>query len=871
MRPSPPHIALRFFRWFCHPDLHPFVEGDLMELYEERLKNSGKRNADLRFVIDVLMLFRPSIIRSTEGFIRLNNYAMFRNYCKVAWRNLFKNKGYSSINIGGLAIGMAVAMLIALWIHDELFYNTYHQSYNRIFKVMKKETHLGTRHSGDSQPFALATILRSSYGNYFKHVAMEVEWTGEHIIASRDKKFSQSGRYMEPEAPEILTLNMLYGNLAGLRNLNSIMLSASLAEKLFGDEEPIGKIATMDGESTLKVTGVYEDLPNNSEFRGTNYIVPFDLFYLKYKWAQPNSWRGGNVSIYVQTRSGVDFNEVSAIIEDAMLTHVDEERAAGKPALFLHPMSKWHLYSEFENGIPVMSDPLKFIWFYGIIGVFVLILGCINFVNLSTARSEKRAKEVGIRKTMGSLRKQLISQFLSESLLFAAFAFVLSIGLVQLILPWFNGVADKSIHILWANPWFWVVGILFTLFTALLAGSYPAFYLSAFKPVKVLKGTFRAGRFATIPRKVLVVFQFTISITLIIGTLIIYQQIQFAKNRPVGYSRDRLIILKMTTQEYNGKYDLLRSELLGTGVVGEMAGAGVRVTENQHRNNGFNWKGKAPAFDPHFNDFYVSHEFGNVVGWQLVDGRDFSREFASDLSGVLINESALKLMGLENPIGEVLTWERRGDKNYTILGVVKDMVRRSPFEPIPPSIFFLTKNLPWIHIKINPTVSVSEALPKIKTVFNELLPSAPFHYQFVDEEYAAKFRAEERIGKLAGFFAVLAILISCLGLFGLAAFVAEQRTKEIGIRKVLGASVANLWRMLSKDFLVLVILSSLIAIPIAYYFLQRWLQQYEYRTEISLWVLVVACIGAVVITLLTVSYQAVKAALMNPVNSLKTE
>ncbi|MEO1013351.1 MAG: ABC transporter permease, partial [Bacteroidota bacterium] len=743
--------------------------------------------------------------------IEIVNKAMFKNYLKIGWRNLFKSKGYSALNIGGLALGMATAVLIALWIHDELSYNTYHKNHDRIFKVMKKENHSGTIYTGDSHPFALAELLRTSYRDYFEHVAMEVAWTGEHIIASEEKKIAQSGRYMEPKGPEILTLNMLEGSRTELKDMNSIMISASLSKKLFGDDDPIGRVTTMDGESKLQVTGVYEDLPNNSDFHGTDFIVPFDMFYLKYQWAKPDSWNGGNVSIYVQTTPNTDSEKVSTIIKNVMLSNMDKQQASiSRPEVFLHPMDEWHLYSEFENGVRVMSDALEFIWFYGIIGAFVLFLACINFVNLSTAKAVRRAKEVGIRKAIGSRKGQLIGQFLVESLLFATFAFVLSLGLVLLGLPWFNGIMDKTIHILWENPWFWSACLSFILFTTLLAGAYPAFYLSSFRPVKVLKGTFRTDRFGASPRKILVVFQFTVSISLIIGTLMIHKQILYVKERPIGYSQNGLLMLKMTTKDYSGKYDLIRAELLRTGEVAEVAGSGVAVTNNQFNKNGFGWKGKVQDFDPIFKVFYVTPEFGNTIGWQLKEGRDFSRDFPSDRSGVLINESAMKLMDLEDPVGETLTWEQQGGGNYAILGVVRDMVRFSPFEPVPPSIVFLAEDLPWIHIRINPASNLTAALPKIKGVFDELVPFASFDYKFVDVEYKSKFLVEERIGELAGSFALLAIFISCLGLFGLAAFLAEQRTKEIGIRKVLGASVENLCMNLSHDFFILVTISSFI-------------------------------------------------------------
>jgi len=495
-------------------------------------------------------------------------------------------------------------------------------------------------------------------------------------------------------------------------------------------------------------------------------------------------------------------------------------------------------------------------------------------MNLSTARSEKRAKEVGIRKAIGSVRKQLISQFFSESLLVAVLAFVLSVALVQLTLPWFNSVADKKISILWSYPLFWLAGIVFTIFTGLLAGSYPALYLSSFDPVKVLKGTFRVGRFASIPRKILVVLQFTVSIMLIIGTIIVYRQIQFTKNRPVGYSRDGLLQVQMSSPDFQGKYDVLRSELKNTGAVAEIAESASPVTSIWSTNKGFAWKGKDVPTETDFGTITITHEYGKTIGWQFLDGRDFSKEFASDSSGIVINEASTKLMGLKNPVGETIKWEGNKDRSFKILGVIKDMVMESPFMPAYPTMFFISLHgdaMNYIFIKINPLVSTRGALLKIEAVFKKLIPDSPFEYSFVNEEYAKKFAAEERVGKLAGFFALLAIFISCLGLFGLASFVAEQRTKEIGIRKVLGASTFSLWRLLSNEFSRLVFISLLIAVPIAYYFMHNWLQEYQYRAPLSWWIFVAAGVGALAITLLTVSFQAIKAAVANPVKSLRTE
>jgi putative ABC transport system permease protein len=467
------------------------------------------------------------------------------------------------------------------------------------------------------------------------------------------------------------------------------------------------------------------------------------------------------------------------------------------------------------------------------------------------------------------LRRQLIGQFLSESVVVACLSFILAIVMVLLLLPFFNGLADKKMSIPWAHPFFWLIALGFTLITGLVAGSYPAFYLSSFKPIKVLKGSIKAGRFAALPRKVLVVIQFTVSITLIIGTTIVFRQIQYAKNRPIGYTREGLLTVMMNTPDINGHYEALRGDLLQTGALENMAESSSPATQVWSNQIGFDWRGKDPNSVPLFGIVATTHDFGKTIGWQLKEGRDFSREFTTDTGAFILNESAVQLTGLKHPVGETMKWN---DKDHVITGVVKDMVMESPYKPVKPTIFYLDYG--WtqvITLRIKPSMPVRDAIAKIEPIFKKYNPGSPFEYNFVDEDYAKKFSDEERIGNLATFFAVLAIFISCLGLFGLASFVAEQRTKEIGIRKVLGASVFILWRMLSREFVALVVISFFIAIPIAWYYLTQWLQKYTYHTHVSWWVMAAAGIGALLITLLTVSYQAIAAALMSPIKSLRAE
>ena len=789
---------------------------------------------------------------------------MIKNYLKIAWRNLFRNKTSSFINITGLAVGIAVAMLIGLWVFDELSFNRYHKNYESIVKVMDHQGWHGQKMTNDVLPIPLGTTLRANYGDDFRYVSM-VRETEEHVIAADEKKFTQQGNYMEPDALVMFGFELIYGDHHGLKDLNSILLSNTLAEKLFGDANPVDRLVQIDGNKNVKVSGVFKDLPLNSEFRTTTFIAPFDLAGFN-----KDDWSNYNMMIYAQLNLKADINNVSAKIRNALSA---EARQPGSThSLFLHPMSKWHLFSAFENHTAVTSEQMKFIWLYGTIGVFVLLLACINFMNLSTARSEKRAKEVGIRKTVGSLRSQLVQQFYTESLLISVFAFVLSLVFVQLTLPWFNRIAEKDIAILWSNPWFWMITLVFTFITGLLAGSYPALYLSSFRPEKVLKGIFRSGRLVVVPRKVLVVVQFAVSITLIIGTTIIYRQVQHAKERPVGYDQKGLLTMQMKSPDFNEKYDVLKSELMNTGVVADVARANYAITDTRGWNGGFSWEGKPPVEGQSFNTIFVTQNYGQTVGWELLGGRDFSKDLRSDSASIILNESAVKLSGLTDPVGQMVKWDPgwKESRYYKIIAVVKDMIKGSPFKPTYPSVIFLgTGN--WVFARINPQANLHQALPKLEAAFKKVISSVPFDYKFVDEEYGLKFAEEERIGTLATFFAILSIFISCMGLFGLASFVAERRTKEIGVRKVLGASVFSIWRLLSKDFIALVVISSLIAIPVSRYFLSGWLQKYEYRIDLSWWIFAAVVVVAILITLLTVSLQSIKAALINPVQSLRTE
>jgi ABC-type antimicrobial peptide transport system permease subunit len=794
---------------------------------------------------------------------------MLKNYFKIAWRNLKKNKVYSLINILGLATGMAVAMLIAFWILDEVTYNNYHKNHARLAQVMTTFIdNDGSMATGPAVCMPIGNELRTKYGSDFKNVCM-ASWNFSHVLAVGEKKLVESGMWVEPNFPSMFTLKMIKGT-NGLNDPSSILLCQSLAKRLFGNSDPINKMVKLDNKDSYKVAGVYEDLPRNTSRYETKLLLPWKKYITTEDWLKnaATQWNNHSWQAYVQLADNVSMDKETEKIKNVVMAH-KVAATDGKEQAYLFPMDKWRLYSDFKDGKPA-GGRIQFIWLFTIIGVFVLLLACINFMNLSTARSEKRAKEVGIRKTVGSVRSQLIRQFLSESVLVAFISFIFSILLAALLMPLFNKLADKDIGVPWGSAVFWVLALVFTFITGLISGSYPAFYLSKFEPIKVLKGTFRVGKYASLPRKILVVIQFTFSIALIIGTIIVFKQIQFAKDRPVNYRSEGLITVNMSTPDLYGHYDAIRTALLSTGVVDNMAESSSPTTNVYSNQIGFNWQGKDPNTLPSFGTISVTADFGKTIGWKIKEGRDFSKDFGTDSMAMILNESAVKLVGMKQDIvGQTIQFN---DKDFHVIGVIKDMIMESPYEPVKPTIFF--NDPTWvgtITIAIKKGVPVKDALHKIETVFKRFNPGAPFDYTFNDEDYAKKFDDQQRLGKLATFFTILAIFISCLGLFGLASFVAEQRKKEIGVRKVLGASTYNLWRLLSKEFALLVMISCFIAIPLAWYYLNNWLHQYDYRTTISYWIFIFSGIGALAITLITVSFQAIKAALANPVESLRSE
>lgn len=802
---------------------------------------------------------------------KLNRINMFKNYLKMAWRNMLYNKGYSVLNITGLATGMAVALLIGLWVTDQYSYDRFLPGYQQLYQV---EMNLTSQHFGTSTQTSIALPLTDVLKKEIpgvKYVA-ETDNIGKmnHGLLVGDKKLYMEGGAAGADFFKIFQYPFIKGNAnSALKDIYSIVLTESTAMALFGDADPMGKDVRFDNAQNMKVTGIIRDIPKNATLQ-FNYITPFAYNEATQEWIREGrtKWTYNSFSAYVALEKGVTYAQVAPRIRNIVYQKSPDMRTL-KPEVLMHPLKDWHLYSEFKNGRAV-GGFVDYVRLFSIIGLLVLAIACINFMNLSTARSEKRAREVGVRKAIGSRRIDLIYQFLLESVLITFISFLLSLLFVQLALPSFNALTGSAIRIPFGNIGFWSIMIAFILLTGLAAGSRPAFYLSSFNPVKVLKGSIQVGKAATLPRKILVVIQFTCSVALIISTIIVYQQIAYVKNRPTGYSADRLVMTDMNGDLYQ-HYDALRNELLSTGLVESVASSTSPATQVYSHFSLEKWPGKNAGDESvNIGAIWVSNEYFQTLGMTMAAGLQFSGDSKKDSLNVIVNEATVRRMGLKEAVGQTISWNG-SNQPVRIVGVVKDALMESPYKPVEPAIFGHSPSGFVITYRLPKNADAHTVIEKIGKVFERYNPAYPYQFKFVDDEYAHKFSLEVLVGKLAGVFAGLAIFISCLGLFGLAAYVAEQRTKEIGIRKVLGASIGQVWALLSRDFVMLVSISCVIASPLALYFLNKWLQNYPYHVGIELGVFIASGTSAIIITLLTISFQAIKAALANPVKSLRSE
>lgn len=791
---------------------------------------------------------------------------MLKNHLKIAWRNLLQNKGLSAINILGLGIGMAFAIMIGLWIKYETSFDTFHVNADRIGVIQKHTLYNNEKGTQIAIPLPLYDELKSNYPAVKR--ATRMDWTNPHSLVVGDKKLNKLGIYVDPDFLKMFTFPLIEGNVeTALKDANSIVLTQSVAKALFGSVNPIGKTVKIDNQYNVMVTAIAKDVPKNSTFN-FEFLAPFEFKVQNFEFIKnaKTNWGNNFLMNVVEVREGASMEALSKKIDPLMM---QKDKDLKNQHLFLQPLKQVHLYGEYKNWMNV-GGRIKYIRLFGIIGIFVLLIACINFMNLSTARSEKRAKEVGIRKTVGSRRSELIVQFLSESMLTAFIAFILSLVLIQLILPFLKNLGFEHIRFDFRDVYLLCGVLVICLITGLIAGSYPAFYLSSFLPLKALKGTQKQGKGAITFRKVLVVSQFAISIGLIVSTIIVFQQIRHAKGRSVGYDPDNLITINISN-DLQKNYHALKQELLNTGYVASVGRASSPMTGVYNSWNGFSWEGSSPTAvdDVVFDVVMADLDYEKTAGLKFIQGRPFSRAYKTDSSAVILNQAALKVIGYKDPIGKTI---KLNDQSLTIIGVIENVLTRDPFKSFTPAVvLFNPGNAYTMLIRLKEHAQLKNALAAIQPLAERHNPAYPFEYSFVDEEFAKKFATENQVGKLAAVFAVLAIFISCLGLFGLAAFMAERRTKEIGIRKVLGASVTNLWILLSREFVLLVMLACIIASPLALWLMQNWLAQYDYRINISWWIFVVAGAISLLIALTTVSFQAIKAALVNPVKSLRAE
>ncbi|MCU0357693.1 MAG: ABC transporter permease [Cyclobacteriaceae bacterium] len=789
---------------------------------------------------------------------------MLRNFLLIALRNLQRNLTYSFINIFGLSIGIACSVLIMLWIADEFRYDRFHERGENLYKVMMNQTFSGRISTQVPVPYPLQDALHD-HSNKIKRSVI-TNWGEGFLLTAGENKIMKVGLAASADFLAMFTFPLLAGDIrTALQEPNSIVLTETLAKTLFGDQDPLNQLVTLDNNQQLTVTGVMKDFPDQTTFSNYDYLIPFSFYESIQPWVRDsrNRWDNNSFQLYVELEPGSTAEEVNASIRDIVKKNTQD--TLPNQQVFLHPITDLRLYSKFENG-KATGGMIEYVRLFGAIAVFILIIACINFMNLATARSEKRAREVGIRKSVGSRKHDLVLQFLGESILITTLAFFVAVVLVELSLPLYNLLVNKKLFLDYSNPYLWIGSVSLILITGTLAGSYPAFYLSSFQPVKVLKGKIQTGRYSGLPRKILVTLQFGFSIFLIIGTAVIYQQIMHVKDRETGYDRENLMMV-WTNAELEKNYQTIKNELLNTGVVQSVTKSNSPIT-SVFANNFAEWPGMEPSTRVVFSTIATEYDYIKTMGIRLVEGRDFSPEF-NDSTHVIINQAAADRMGLTDPIGATLSmW----GADLTIIGVTENILMNSPYEIVEPMVLVFEPG--WsstITLRLARTNDLKASIDEVEGIFRKLNPTYPFEFRFADVEFDKKFAGISLVSNLARVFATLALIITALGLFGLAAYTAEQRSKEVSIRKVLGATVSGLIMLMAKDFTRLVVLSFAVSAPIAWWFLSNFLEQYPYRITIAWWILPAAGLSAIFIAIIIVSTQAWRAASANPVTNLRNE
>ncbi len=784
---------------------------------------------------------------------------MFTNYLKITWRNLLRNRAHTVINLLGLAIGLACTILLAMWIRNELRTDQFHAEVDRLYRILENQSYSGRDiFTVAATPGPMTPALKDNYPEI--EYATRLSWGDSRLFSRGEQAFRERGYFADPDFLRMFSYPLLYGDPAtALDRPGSAAISRALAEKYFGRPDVVGESITVDDTASYQITGVFEDVPAHSTME-FDFLMPMEEYEARNTWLE--NWNSNGIRAYLKLYDGVE----AAVFAEKLRPFVADNSEQDNVELMLQAYGDIYLRTDFQNGRYQGGGRIVYVRLFMLIAAFILLIACINFMNLSTAQSARRAKEVGIRRVSGATRRGLVGQFLGESVIMTLLAGVVAIGLVRLLLPWFNQLFDVELALadLGLTGWLALGGLL--LLTGLLAGSYPAFFLSRYKPVSVLKGLTRRGDGAVWVRKGMVVAQFAIATFLIIGTIVTYRQMEFIRNKNLGFQKENLLSINMMGQMWD-KYELIKAELLRTPGVEQVSATNGHIYAWGNNSSGFDWPGKDPEESILFQTIPVDYDFLATIGAELAAGRDFTRERPGDSTAIIVNQTAARLMGMDNPIGQPIT---SGEFKGTIIGMVRDFNVTSLYNSQDPVLLFLEPYKNFIYVRIRPA-DVAETLAGIERVVKTHNPSYPFEYDFVDQEYAELYKSEQRTSALARIFAFLAIFVSCLGLFGLAAFTADRKPKEIGIRKVLGAPVGQLFLLMTTDFARWVLLASLIALPMAYYGMSRWLEGFEYRTGIGAGSLALAVVLVLLIALLTVSYQALRVARINPVKTLKYE
>jgi putative ABC transport system permease protein len=792
---------------------------------------------------------------------------MFRNYLKTAIRNLWRNKTFSLINIMGLALGLACSLLIMLWVMDEYSVDAFHKNGNKLYSVYERQNHDGQWYAFHGTPAVMADEMKRVLPEV--KYATNYSWNELATFEANNKIIKERGNYAGADFFKMFSYQIIEGNAAtALQMPDNIAISRKMAEDFFGSPaEAIGKTIRYQNKADFKITTVFENVPDNST-KQFDYLLNWHKF-LEYFVASPiEEWTNSGPSCYIMLREGTDASAFEKRIGRFLDNYNKKQTPTDYIRLGIQRYGDMYLYSGFDENGNISGGRIQYVKLFSIVAIFILLIACINFMNLTTSRSVKRAREIGVRKVIGAVRSNLIRQFMGEALLIVMLSVIVALAMVILVLPQFNQLTAKHITIPFGSVTFWVSIAALLVITGFISGSYPALYLSSFNPVRVLKGTLKFDKSALWFRKGLVVFQFVLSIILIIGTIVITQQVNYIRSSNPGYSRQNLIYVPLEG-DLPSKFNVFKTQALNMPGIKDISRMSNDLTQLVNKTSSVDWEGKDPNSGIEFAWSMVGYDFAKTLNAQMSQGRDFSNNFATDSVGYVINETALKITGYKDPIGKPFTFRQ---KRGTITGVVKDFHFNSLHENINPLVLSLDEDMKWGKALIRTAPGkTNEALSSLEKICKELNPKTPFTYQFSDEEYAKLYKSEQVIGQLSRYFAALAILIACLGLSGLVMFTAEQRSKEFGIRKVLGASPVTLYNLLSKEFLLLVTIALVIASPVAWLTMNSWLENYAYRVTISWWMFLTAGIAAIAIALITISVQAIKAAIVNPVKTLRSE